>query len=378
MHVQTTGNAAAAARWGRSRFAAFDMNEVCVLADSPDTAGQIARELAGMFETRPVLRRELARTKPAPRVIVDIDLSDSSFLSDLRRWLMQRPRHGKAIFAVEKGIRRQAVQAHAVGATDLLERPLSRKSLVAMLLGDIGALAGDPATRWINQSAGILAGAEALESLFDAIVSGGPIVWDKVYAAGARLVDNIDADGLAKWMDAVRLHHSQTYQHCLLVTGVVAAFGRHLGFSSADRRRLALAGLIHDVGKAGIPVAILEKAGPLVGEEITVMQRHPLLGFDALQGSRGLDPDMLDMVVHHHEYLDGSGYPHALTAERLSDLVRIMTISDIFGALMERRVYHPPMTCAQAYQVSRTWGRSSTRISCASSARSRNRWRADS
>ena len=311
----------------------------------------LSRELAGMFDAEPVLLQDLARTIPAPAVVVDIDLSDSSHLSDVRLWLARRPRHGKALFAVEKGIRHQAVQAHAVGATDLLERPLLRKSLVTKLLGDIGALAGDPATRWIGQTEGVLAGAEALENIFAAVVAGIPIRWDEVYRAGSTMVNNIDADELGPWLDIVRQHHSQTYQHCLLVTGVAVAFGRHLGFSGADTRRLAFAGLIHDLGKAGVPVAILEKPGPLDSDEVLVMRRHPELGFEAARGMRGLDAEMLDMVVHHHEYLDGSGYPHELKGDRLSDLVRIMTIADIFGALVERRAYRSSMPCAKAYQV---------------------------
>jgi len=64
-----------------------------------------------------------------------------------------------------------------------------------------------------------------------------------------------------------------------------------------------------------------------------------------------LQPEMLDMVVHHHEYLDGSGYPHRLHANEISDLVRTMTIADIYGALIERRSYKPPMSGAAAYQI---------------------------
>jgi HD-GYP domain-containing protein (c-di-GMP phosphodiesterase class II) len=66
---------------------------------------------------------------------------------------------------------------------------------------------------------------------------------------------------------------------------------------------------------------------------------------------RGLDPDMLDMVLHHHEYLDGSGYPHGLKGRELPDLVRMMTIADVFGALIERRAYKAPLSSEAAYQV---------------------------
>ena len=64
-----------------------------------------------------------------------------------------------------------------------------------------------------------------------------------------------------------------------------------------------------------------------------------------------LAPQMTDMVIHHHEYLDGTGYPHRLSNGQISDLVRVMTICDIFGALLERRSYKPPMAADAAYRI---------------------------
>jgi len=109
--------------------------------------------------------------------------------------------------------------------------------------------------------------------------------------------------------------------------------------------------MLHDIGKARIPLAILEKPGRLDDDEITVMRKHPQYGLDALGTMSGLPSEMLDMVVHHHELLDGSGYPHGLSGKEISDLVRIMTISDIFGALIERRSYKPPLSGESAYQI---------------------------
>jgi len=109
--------------------------------------------------------------------------------------------------------------------------------------------------------------------------------------------------------------------------------------------------MLHDIGKARIPIAILEKPGPLTDDERTAMKAHPQLGADLLQANGSLAPEMLDMVLHHHELLDGSGYPHGLSGSEISDLVRIITISDIFGALMERRSYKPAMSGDAAYQI---------------------------
>src|SRR5207344_327900 len=129
---------------------------------------------------------------------------------------------------------------------------IDRRALLATLFGDIGSLAGDPAALSIGNSDGISAGIGALQGIFVSAVSGTPVDLNMVQSAGETVVSHIEADGLVRWIDIVRHHHSLTYQHCLLVTGVAVAFGRQLGFSSEDKRKLAFAGLLHDIGKAGI------------------------------------------------------------------------------------------------------------------------------
>ena len=169
-------------------------------------------------------------------------------------------------------------------------------------------------------------------------------------AAATVIVERIEEDGLTRWLDVLRNYHSQTYQHCLIVTAVAVSFGRRLGFGKADKQRLATAGLLHDIGKAKIPIHILEKPTQLSLDETAVMRTHPELGFDALRQEPGLHTEMLDMVLHHHEYLDGSGYPHGLAGNEISDLVRTMTIADVYGALIEQRPYKPPLSGPDAYQ----------------------------
>jgi HD-GYP domain-containing protein (c-di-GMP phosphodiesterase class II) len=115
--------------------------------------------------------------------------------------------------------------------------------------------------------------------------------------------------------------------------------------------RLGHAATLHDVGKASIPLAILDKPGRLGADEERIMREHPVLGFDALKSVAGVDPEVLGAVRHHHEYLDGSGYPDALSAADIPDIVRRLTISDIFAALIEQRPYRPPMSRQKAYAV---------------------------
>ena len=122
-------------------------------------------------------------------------------------------------------------------------------------------------------------------------------------------------------------------------------------FSAADVKRLGLAATLHDIGKAHIPLSILDKPGRLDPEEEKIMRTHPVIGYDILKAQPEFGPEILDGVRHHHEYLDGSGYPDGLTAPDITDLVRLLTISDIYAALIESRPYRAPMTGPAAYRI---------------------------
>jgi HD-GYP domain-containing protein (c-di-GMP phosphodiesterase class II) len=124
-----------------------------------------------------------------------------------------------------------------------------------------------------------------------------------------------------------------------------------IGFTSLDVKRLGIAATLHDLGKARIPLSILDKPGRLDPDEEEIMRRHPVIGYELLKDLSGISPEILDGVRHHHEYLDGSGYPDALMAPEISDLVRLLTISDIFAALIESRPYRPAMSRQNAYEI---------------------------
>ena len=216
-------------------------------------------------------------------------------------------------------------------------------------------LGGDSSELRAQGHAGAAAAHDGLESIFSAC-RGDALDASKVTTASAAVVDEIESKGLSSWIDIVRKHHSQTYQHCLIVTGVAAAFGQHLGLAMTDRNRLSFAGMLHDVGKAMVPVAILEKPGALDADEMAIMKKHPEYGIEALKSGVDLQPEMIDIVVHHHEYLDGSGYPHGLHAHEIADLVRITTIVDVYSALIEHRAYRPAMPSQKAYDILREMG----------------------
>jgi putative nucleotidyltransferase with HDIG domain len=325
------------------------MDRLCVIADNSALARDVGARLCGVFEPSIFTLDRLPDAPPAEYTFVDVDLRKGA-CSDLRSWLKRRPRDARVIFCVRRDSHAEAVQAHAIGATGLLARPYTAQALRAKFDEGISliAIAEGFETEGL---VGIGAGVAALHEIFESALAGGSVDAKAIDKASDEVVGTIDEQGLSRWVDVVRKHHSQTYQHSLLVTGVAVGFARLLGFSRADKQRIASAGLVHDIGKAKIPLDILEKQGPLDRAESVLMREHPMLGFEVLKTSPGLQPEMIDMVVHHHEYLDGSGYPHALEARSISDLVRTITISDIYGALIERRSYKPPLSPNEAYDI---------------------------
>ena len=327
------------------------MNRLSILCTSSGNAKDIYKCLADTFELQFVRYDEIRGAHPGKYTIVDTRLNDPAVITNLKEWLNRKPKDGKAIFITDKASRVEDVQAFAIGATDVMHRPFDRTGLLSKLCDDFSSLAGKPSEFLTQKSAGIEAAIGSLQDIFSLACHGGTLNPAAIDAASQPIIRHIEAEGLAPWIDTVRKHHSQTYQHSLLVTGIVVSFGLQLGVSKKDRERLSFAGLLHDIGKARIPLAILEKAGPLNKDEITVMRQHPQLGLDALGSMSTIHKEMLNMVLHHHEYLDGSGYPHGLHANEISDLVRITTISDVFAALIERRSYKPQLSAEAAYKM---------------------------
>jgi putative nucleotidyltransferase with HDIG domain len=327
------------------------MNKLCIFSDAAGTKEAIRRQLDGIFDLTFLDIEHIHSTEAQPRVLFDINLRDGQHLLELREWINRKPKDGKVVFITDKASHAQAIQARALGATNIVHRPLDAGTLVQQLLGDFDAPTTDHLQNPIKESPGVRAGLDALHNIFSTACLGKPLDLVVINAAGDAIVGHIEEHGLRSWIDTVRKHHNQTYQHCLLVTGVAVAFGQHLGFSHADRHRLSFAGMVHDIGKVWVPIAILEKATALVDHEITVLRKHPEFGLEALKSTPGLSQEMLDVVVHHHEYLDGSGYPHGLSAREIPDFVRIATICDVFGALLERRAYKAPIRGDIAYQM---------------------------
>ena len=320
-----------------------------------DTAKNSA--LRSMLEQQYAVTSELLSGRstgcnPSDAVVVTADLRVVENIAALKEMFVKLSHVRKRIFLIDQKARLFAVQAYALGATRVYwSIPSIRRDCWPNWATAISPSKPRTKRSAMDPRKPRHAGAAAIASMFSAALSGKPIDVGSAKGAGRRIADSIAEDGLSSWLETVRRHHEGTYQHCLLVTGIAVDFGLSLGLAKPDIERLYSAAMFHDIGKAKIPLAVLDKPGRLDAGERALIETHPAAGYDVLKGNAGISPEILDAVRHHHEYLDGSGYPDALCAASISDIVRILTISDIFAALIEHRHYKPTMSREQAYEI---------------------------
>ncbi|WP_213285610.1 HD-GYP domain-containing protein [Bradyrhizobium sp. sGM-13] len=280
-------------------------------------------------------------------VMVDVDLRQMPRVDRLRLILQDLAGIPEKLFVVHNLSHSMVAQAYALGATAVLSRAKEAIPKVAQIEA-VEAAAEDKAEVPASE---MDEGVAAFASMFSNVRLGRPVKVADAKRATSKIIQRVGQDGLSAWLDEVRRYHEGTFQHCLLVTGVAVGFALDIGFSGTDVSRLGMAATLHDIGKARIPLSILDKPGRLDPDEEEIIKRHPVIGYELLKGVSGISPEILDGVRHHHEYLDGSGYPDGVKASQISDLVRLLTISDIFAALIESRSYRPPMPRPAAYQV---------------------------
>jgi HD-GYP domain-containing protein (c-di-GMP phosphodiesterase class II) len=169
----------------------------------------------------------------------------------------------------------------------------------------------------------------------------------------SQIVGDISAqieDSPAILLDMTRLKSRDkvTFVHSVAVSALLVHFGRHLKLEEEQIQLLGVAGLVHDIGKLAIPTEILYKTGALTTEERGIVMQHPAVGYDLLKRQAGMPQIVLDICRHHHERMDGKGYPDSLPGDALSVFVRMSTICDVYEAVTSVRPYKKPWSSSEA------------------------------
>lgn len=159
----------------------------------------------------------------------------------------------------------------------------------------------------------------------------------RLEAANRALIDTYDQTirGLVAVLD---LRHQESHNHTKRVTGMTVEFAKLAGMRGAALTQLERGAVLHDIGKVGIPDALLVKAGPLTPDERTLMASHAQIGHDLLDSIDFLKP-AVDIPFCHHERWDGKGYPRGLGGDHIPLAARLFAIVDVWDALSFKRVY---------------------------------------
>jgi putative nucleotidyltransferase with HDIG domain len=324
-------------------------------SDNLDQSRELERILQSVSEVRTLSTSEIpdAPADQISGIVVDINLRSAESVQRVRNKLRHDSyRSIPRLFVLADALHHGSMQAWALGATDTISRPLDAAGILRRIRAAFPDDDGFDATdRGKTLNRGVAAAHEVMVKIFNKLPAGEPLKFSDVVQAENKIIKAIKHSSLREWLTTVGCHHADSYRHCLFVTGFAVAFAQHLSMREDDQRRLVRAALLHDVGKAFVPTAILDKPGLLNEEEKTEMRNHPRLGYDALAAQGGYPPEMLDVVLHHHEFLDGTGYPDGLSANEISDIVRLTTIVDIYAALVESRPYRIPFTHAKAFSI---------------------------
>ncbi|WP_239086208.1 HD-GYP domain-containing protein, partial [Streptomyces parvus] len=137
---------------------------------------------------------------------------------------------------------------------------------------------------------------------------------------------------------AVDIKDTYTRGHSERVGRASVLIARELGMDDRRVEGLRFAGILHDIGKLGVPTRVLRKDGPLTPEERRIMELHPEYGHEIVRGIGFLD-EARDAILHHHERLDGSGYPYGLSGSRIPEFARVVAVADAFDAMTSTRSY---------------------------------------
>ena len=199
-------------------------------------------------------------------------------------------------------------------------------------------------------------GKEAVVSMFQEARMGRAIEAD----AAAPLVEEISNSvlrnpGALISLARLKTADDYTYMHSVAVCALMIALARQLGLDEQQTRDAGMAGLLHDLGKAMIPMEILNKPGKLTDAEFDIVKSHPAEGHKLLLTGKGISEMTLDVCLHHHEKVDGSGYPKGLNNETMSLFAKMGAVCDVYDAVTSNRPYKAGWDPAESIKRMAEW-----------------------
>lgn len=193
---------------------------------------------------------------------------------------------------------------------------------------------------------------EFIDRTLSAIQGGKTPELDEARPLIQACVKSIGANANAMfWLTRIKSQDAYTAEHCLRVAIYAIAFARFIGMPEEDLEVVGLCGLLHDIGKVKVRSEVLNKPGALTDAETAEIRQHAELGYQLLQSHHSLEPIVSDVTLHHHERMDGRGYPNQLEEWQISRFARLIAIVDAYDAITSDRCYRKGLPASDALRI---------------------------
>jgi len=203
---------------------------------------------------------------------------------------------------------------------------------------------------------------QAVVSMFQEVRMGRAIDVEAAAAVAEEISSSVARNpGALISLARLKSADDYTYMHSVAVCALMTALAHQLALDATATREAAMAGLLHDLGKALTPVEILNKPGKLSDEEFAVMKQHPVDGHRLLLEKGAVGEIPLDVCLHHHEKMDGSGYPDGLAGDRITLFARMGAVCDVYDAITSNRPYKSGWDPAESIRRMAEWSRGAFR-----------------
>lgn len=197
---------------------------------------------------------------------------------------------------------------------------------------------------------------KAVMSMFQEARMGNAVNVDSMQPLVEEIAASVNRNsGALIGLVRLKTKDDYTYMHSIAVCALMIALAKQLELSAADVKEAGMAGLLHDIGKMMTPANILQKPGKLTDGEFVTIKQHPQAGYDILARSGSVSAVVLDVVLHHHEKMDGSGYPNGQKGEQISLMAKMGAICDVYDAITSNRPYKQGWCPAESIRKMSEW-----------------------
>lgn len=198
-----------------------------------------------------------------------------------------------------------------------------------------------------------------VKDIIHGLASGKKLDVEKVSMATDtiyELFNYSDSGSVIKYLNRIKTIDEYTYLHGINVAFYSMLIAKWLNLTESEVKKAVQAGFLHDIGKAKVPLSILNKASPLTGEEFDTIKKHPIYGYYILDESNFVDIDIKRAVLLHHERVNRTGYPFNISAGKIGIVTRIVSVADVYDAMTSDRVYKKKSMPFAAFEMFLTEG----------------------